>query len=29
MKHLAEDELIELYYGEGTSAANSASPSVP
>ena len=22
MKHLSEDELIELYYGEGTSAAN-------
>ena len=22
MKHLTEDELIELYYGEGTSAAN-------
>ena len=22
MKHLTEDELVELYYGEGTSAAN-------
>jgi hypothetical protein len=22
MKHLIEDELVELYYGEGTTAAN-------